>query len=297
MIGFQKEDGRVKGKRKYLVAVLALILVVAAVWLRLSPRKETSESTTAYKGTIETYYNFEGSVIAPAQQIISATAPDTVREVYVSPNAQVEKDDRLLKLENGGVVRADRAGEVTGLFVRAEDTVSAGQTLLHIVDLTQLEMEVKVDEYDISAIGLGKAAKVTIEATGQIVDATVEKINKVSSAVGDLSYYTVTLAFDAQSAPGVLPGMRVSAKMLNARAQDVTVLAMSALRFDDYNQPYVLMQDGDKTQQVSVTVGINDGVNVEIISGLTPGESVLEGEKRGTMAEQMMAMREQMMGK
>lgn len=286
-----------KRKRKHLIVALVLVLALAAVWLVLRPREEVSESTTAYRGTIETYYNFEGSVTAPGQQIISAAAPDTVREVYVSPNAQVKKDDRLLKLENGGVVRADRAGEVTGLFVRAEDTVSAGQTLLHIVDLTQLEMEVKVDEYDIPAIELGKAAKATIEATGQMVDATVEKINKVSSAVGDLSYYTVTLAFDAQSTPDVLPGMRVSAKMLNARAQDVTVLAMSALRFDDYNQPYVLMQDGDKTRQVSVTVGINDGVNAEIISGLAPGESVLEGEKRGTMVEEMMAMRRQMMGK
>lgn len=285
-----------KKKRKVLIIVAALAVVLVVCALLFAPRREELSTVTAYKGTIETYYNFEGSITAPGQQTISASAPDTVREVYVSANAQVQKDDRLFKLENGGTVRADRAGEVTGLFVHVDDTVSAGQMLAQIVDLSRLEMEVRVDEYDIAAMELGKAAQVTIEATSQVVDATVTQINKVSTTSGDLSYYTVTFAFDVDSAPGALPGMRVSAKVLNERAQDVTVLAMSALRFDDYNQPYVLVPDGEDTRQVAVTVGVSDGVNVEIRSGLTPGESVLEGEKRGTAIEQMMAMRQQMMG-
>lgn len=286
-----------KKKRKWLLIVLALAIVIVAGAALLSPRGEAFSTVTAYKGSIETYYNFEGNVTAPGQQTITASAPDTVREVYVQANAQVQKDDRLFKLENGGTVRADRAGEVTSLSVHADDTVTAGQTLAQIVDLDRLEMQVKVDEYDISAIELGKAAQVTIEATNQTVDASVAQINKVSAASGDLSYYTVTLAFDVSAAPGVLPGMRVSAKVLNAQAKDVTVLPVSALRFDDYNQPYVLVPDGEDTRTISVTVGVSDGVNAEIISGITPGESVLEGEKQGTMVEQMMAMRQQMLGK
>lgn len=285
-----------KKRTKGLIVLIVLIAAAAAGFLAFAPREEAISEIAAYRGTVETYYNFEGHITAPGQQTITAGAPDTVREVYVQANMQVKKDDRLLKLENAGTVRADRAGEVTTLSVQADDTVSAGQTLAQIVDLSRLEIEIKVDEYDISAIDLGESAQVTVEAVDQVIEASVSKINKVSSGTGDLSYYMVTLSFDAQQAPGVLPGMRVSAKVLNERAQDVTLLAMSALRFDDYNQPYVLMRSGDEKRTVQVGVGISDGVNVEITSGVVPGDLVIDGARMGSMVEQMMKMREQMMG-
>lgn len=284
-----------KKKRKWLLALLVLAIAAAGLYV-FAPKEEEISEIAAYRGTVETYYNFEGHITAPGQQTIAAGAPDTVREVYVQANTQVKKDDRILKLENAGTVRADRAGEVTMLSVQADDTVSAGQTLAQIVDLSRLEIEIKVDEYDISAIDLGEDAQVTVEAIGQTINAQVSKINKVSSGTGDLSYYMVTLSFDAQQAPGVLPGMRVSAKLLNERAQDVTLLAMSALRFDDYNQPYVLMRNGDEKRMVQVGVGVSDGVNVEITSGVVPGDLVIDGARMGSMVEQMMKMREQMMG-
>lgn len=286
-----------KKKRRWLLPVLVLIFLGIAGYILILPKQEALTQVAVQTGTIETYYNFEGNVTAPGQQSISASAADTVRDVYVVANQYVKKDDRLLKLTNGGTVSADRDGEITGLFVRTNDVVSAGQILVQIADLDAMEIEVKVDEYDIGAVDIGKSAQVTIEAIDQTVEASITKINKLATATGDLSYYNVTLSFDQPQVKGVLPGMRVSAKILNARAENVTILKMSALRFDDYNQPYVLIKKEKEVQEVPVTVGISDGVNVEILSGVQAGENVLEGEKQGTMVERMMEMRRDMVGR
>ena len=173
--------------------MLAIAAAAGISALALRPDASEYTETTAYRGTVETYYNFEGNVTAPRQQTVAADGADTVREVYVQANAQVQKDDRLLKLENAGTIRAQRDGEVTGLFVHADDRVNAGQTLLQITDLRTLEMEMQVDEYDVAAIEIGKQALATVEATGQTIDARVSMLNKQASVIGDLSYYTCLL--------------------------------------------------------------------------------------------------------
>ena len=66
----------------------------------------------------------------------------------------------------------------------------------------------------------------------------------------------------------------VSAKVLNESVENVVVVSMDALQFDAYNQPYVLKLSGREYVQVPVTVGINDGTSVQILSGVSAGETV-----------------------
>ena len=78
----------------------------------------------------------------------------------------------------------------------------------------------------------------------------------------------------AEAEVELLPGMKVSAKVLNESVENVVVVSMDALQFDAYNQPYVLKLSGREYVQVPVTVGINDGTSVQILSGVSAGETV-----------------------
>lgn len=44
------------------------------------------------------------------------------------------------------------AGEVTGLYIEEGSVVSAGETTAQIIDMSSLEAELKVDEYDVAAV-------------------------------------------------------------------------------------------------------------------------------------------------
>ena len=92
---------------------------------------------------------------------------------------------------------------------------------------------------------------------------------------------------------GILPGMRVDVKVMGACADDVLMIKMDALSFDEYNKPYVLVDGAEGKERRYVETGINDGVYVQITGGLSEGETAYY-TARLTELEEMMKMRSSM---
>jgi len=266
-----------KKKRKKWIW-LVLLIVVAAVAVPMlqignpqSPRALEQEVATT--GSITSNYSFTGNVKVKNSQSITATATATVREVYVREGDHVVKGDRLMRTSDGETIKAGVSGEVTTLHMEKDDDVKAGDALIDIVDFDSLIIEIKVDEFDVPAVVVGKTAHVTVNALNETFETTVTRLDRQATQEGNVSYYTATLALgDLQ---GVLPGMQVDVKLLNAHAENVTTLSMNALQFTDTNQPYVMIQGSNGVQNVPVTVGVNDGIRVEILSGVRSGDTVL----------------------
>ena len=285
-----------KKKKKWIKWVVILVIVVAVVgWFMMISRKTQDAAYTdvqAAMGSIETYYNFDGLVKAKRMQTIAAGQSGKVRTVYVTQNQQVKEGERLYRLESGETVEADIAGEVTGLYVEQGGVVAAGQTTAQIIDMSSLEIELNVDEYDVAAVAPGQEVQVNVLAPDVRFTGSVTALDKNGTASGGLSYYTATVAFDAVE--NVYPGMQVSAKVLKEQAENVVLLRQDAVQFDDYNKPYVLVcgADGKSVEHKSVTVGVSDGMNCEITSGLNAGDTVLKSSGM-TMAELMEQMQAQ----
>lgn len=72
-----------------------------------------------------------------------------------------------------------------------------------------------------------------------------------------------------------------SKKMLNELAENVLTVSMEAVRFNDENEPYVLIRDdkGIPTERKKIEVGINDGLFVEIIHGISTDDTVMVPKK------------------
>lgn len=274
-----KEEPCVKKKRKWIrwvvLLLLAALLVLGFVRLNQQTKSAAYTEVTATEGDLTTYYNFDGLVRAPSIQTITAGEAGTVRTVYVQQNQQVRKGDRIYRLDGGETVKADLSGEVTGLFVKEGDVVTAGMMVAEIIDMDRLEVELDVDEYDVKAVTPGTPASVTILATDERMDGHVSAINKNGTASGDLSYYTVTVPVSGLE--GAYPGMQVSAKVLREHAENAVLLRLDAVQFDEYNKPFVYMASGEEEpSRVPVTVGMSDGITCEITSGLSTGDTVLK---------------------
>ena len=274
-----KEEPGVKKKRKWIrwvvLLVLAALLVLGFVRLNQQTKSAAYTEVTATEGDLTTYYNFDGLVRAASMQTITAGEEGTVRTVYVQQNQRVRKGDRLYRLDGGETVKADLAGEVTGLFVKEGDVVTAGMTVAEIIDMDRLEVELDVDEYDVKAVTPGTAVSVVILATDERVEGSVSALNKNGTASGDLSYYTATVPLSGLE--GAYPGMQVSAKVLREQTSGAVLLRLDAVQFDEYNKPFVYMASGEEDpSRVPVTVGMSDGITCEITSGLSAGDKVLK---------------------
>ena len=266
-----------KEKRVKWLWIVLILVAAAGGWMLISGRsaQQYGEATTV-TGSITTYYNFSGAIEVVRSATVISPAASTVTKIYVQQNDLIEEGDRLIRLDNGTTLKAELTGEVTSLGVSEGSVVTAGDTLAEVMDLTELRVDFQVDEYDVDAIALGKTAIVTVDGTGETFEGTITSLNKRATQSGDLSYYTAGIDLSDVSLPeGILPGMQVTVDVLNQHAEDVVLLSVSAVSFTTDNQPYVLMRDGDTVNQVEITVGINDGNNVEITEGLASGDIVL----------------------
>lgn len=285
-----------KKKKKWLKWVIILVIAaVFAAWLMMFSKETQSAVYTdvqAVTGDLETYYNFDGLVKAKRTQTITSAQAGTVRTVYVRQNEQVKKGAKLYRLDDGETVQADMAGEVTGLYIEEGSVVSAGETTAQIIDMSSLEAELKVDEYDVAAVTPGMPVQISVLATGGQFTGSVTALDKNGTASGDLSYYTAAVALE--SGEGVYPGMQISAKILREKAENAVLLRQDAIQFDEYNKPYVYMRgaDGKEVVQVGVSVGASDGIYCEITDGLKAGDTVLKPSGM-SMAELMQQMQAQ----
>lgn len=282
-----------KKRRGWIVTliVLAAVVVAATVLLNGSRGVQYAEAT-ATMGDITTYFSFSGSIDVNSSLTVTAPADATVSEVYVRANSVVPKNARLMRLSDGSVIKTDIAGEVTALDVVPDGAVKAGDTLAEIMDLSTMKATFQVDEFDISAVEIGKTALITLDGTGATFEGPITSLNKRATQSGDLSYYTATIDLSGVTLPAeALPGMQITVKVLNKQAQNVVLLEMDAVSFTAYNVPYVMIRDGKETKTVDIQVGINDGANVEIISGLRNGDTVLYVPSSTDYFENMMAAR------
>lgn len=265
-----------KGRKKWIVIVVALIVLAVAGRLLLGGGAENQYAQeTAHTGALTTYYNFSGNLDVNQSVTVTAEAAATVSEVYVRANQTVAKNARLMRLSDGAILKADIAGELTALNVSRDSVVKAGETLAEIMDLSNMKATFQVDEFDISAVEIGKTAEITLDGNGYTLQGTVTSINKRATQSGDLSYYTATIDLAGQTLPSdALPGMQITVKLRNRSAENAVLLSMDAISFTSQNAPYVLVQDGRAYRRVDIQVGINDGDFVEITGGIQSGDTV-----------------------
>jgi multidrug efflux pump subunit AcrA (membrane-fusion protein) len=277
------KDRNKKKSRKMVVISVIVIIAVALINLAstLRPKATASTEVTPAKGEITTYYSFSGSVEARNRETVLADKMMQVKEIMVESGQVVKKDDVLIKTTSGEKIKAKMDGEISNIYIEKNAQILSGGKLLEIVDYSNLQLKVKVDEYDLSAIVKDKDATVTIHSLGKDVHGKVIEVSKEGIHSNGITFFETIISLDKDEAVRV--GMSAEAKVINQSVKDVVTLPMSSIQFDDGNKPYILVK-GDKGIGVKgeLTLGINDGITVEIKEGVTINDKVLVPKKESS---------------
>ncbi len=273
-----KTKRRAKRLKKLIGWLVFLGLLAGAFYLFVLPdlnagATTTYDSYTATRGDISNSMSFSGSIGVVNSETMTAEAAAMVRKIYVAEGDSVVMGDKLMRLSDGELFKADFDGEVNEVSVAEGDEVSANASLVQIVDFTNLQVSMRVDEYSVSNLTVGETCTVAVTALDQSFDSTITHINRISSGGNATAYYTVTSEF--RGTEKVLPGMQVTVTIPEEEANDVVILNKDALSFTSGNSAFVLTKDenGDM-EQTQVGLGVDNDNYVEITSGLNEGDTV-----------------------
>ena len=136
-------------------------------------------------------------------------------------------------------------------------------------------LEITVDELDIGSLYLGMPAQVKIDALGgEKYTAAITEIGNTGTGNGGSSKFTVELTMDR--ADNMLSGMNATATIVLATADGVLTVPADAL-VEQGNETLIYTgYDGETDtllDPVAVTVGCSDGETVQILEGLSEGQT------------------------
>ena len=137
-------------------------------------------------------------------------------------------------------------------------------------------LDVTVDELDISKIYVGQSATVTVDAlAGEHFSATVSQISNSGTNDGGSSKFTVELTLGKSG--DMLPGMTASAFIQLDTGENLLCVPAAAL--GEENGKTVLYTSYDEKSAVlgspvPVTIGAADAEYVQILIGLSEGDTV-----------------------
>ena len=199
---------------------------------------------------------------------------DAAEQEEVYAEAQ-EKWEEFSSHIDGNNVCAQYDGVITSVDLEEGDSIQTGDVLVTLYNMEEVTMTVTVDEADMTDISVGSQANITFIAYPDTVfTAEVTEIaDAVSDSDGNVTYdVTVTLEGDVS---GLFQGMTGEITFVTEEMKDVLYVSKRAIITEGENSYVKVRTEDGKIEKKSVTTGFTDGVNIEIVEGLSEGDIVL----------------------
>jgi len=174
------------------------------------------------------------------------------------------------------ILKAPFSGVVSRIYVKvvSGQNISASKDILRLIDMDKLFADVFVDETDISQVKIGQRAKITLDAyPDETFLGKVVYIAPGTTTSSGLVVIEVKIELEKAN-PKLKPGFTASADIIVGEAKNVLILPVEAVNERGGKKFAVVLKKG-KPSLRHITVGVSDGTNVEIKSGLKEGELVL----------------------
>lgn len=218
---------------------------------------------------------FERMEALVADRIVSAKEFEQAKLNYANAKAAYEAvaDKQTAK---GVAVVAPLNGYLKNIQVKEGDYVAVGQPLATIAQSNRLMLRADVSERYYSSLPMVQSAHFKTpydEQVYRLADLRGRLLSYGRASGGDSFFVPVTFEFDNKGA--ILPGSFVEVYLLTKPLEQVISVPVESLIEEQGLYSVYVRLDADCYRKQPVTLGANNGVEVQILSGLHGGEAVV----------------------
>lgn len=179
------------------------------------------------------------------------------------------------ELENTQLL-APISGTVMSLDVNVGDYMSSGSAIAQISDLTHPSLEVFLDESDWTYINTGNDVEVTFDIlSGRTFTGKIIQVDPGLYSSNGTSVVRAIVSLDSVDGAFNLPlGTSASVDVIGGRATNAILVPLEALNQNGDQYTVYILENGVPTER-AVTIGIQDTLYAEVLSGLEPGDVVV----------------------
>ena len=242
--------------------------------------------TAQAAGTVTSINVQEGSEVAKDDIILGLSGDDLTESIQSASESLRSAEISMQNLQdamNNYTITAPIRGTIIEKDAKAGDAVKAGDTLCIVYDLSYLEMNINVDELQISSISVGQKVQITADAVpDKTYVGTVTRVSMKGASNGGTTTYPVSIRID--DTDGLRPGMNANAEIVVAKANNALVVPNAAVVRGSYvlvtkDSPSAAnadtaMEAPEGFVYVPVKTGVSDDDYTQIVSGIQEGDTI-----------------------
>jgi macrolide-specific efflux system membrane fusion protein len=226
-------------------------------------------------GRIEKIFIKEGDVVKKGQKLMELSSTERATLLDAAASKGEKQLKHWSKLYQSTPLLSPQDGQIIWLPTVPGQVVNTGTTLMILSD--HLIVNTQVDETDLAQIKMDQEATITLDAySDNPMPGIVKRISYFSTMVNNVTTYQVFVWPD-KVPEHMRSGMTANVVFKTARKEGVLLLPSDSIQ-QDGDRSYVLRPSTDpkgQPQTVTIQMGLTDGKQVEITSGLTEGDRIL----------------------
>ncbi len=190
-------------------------------------------------------------------------------------NARQRLKDTKVVAPIDGVVssRNVQIGQITSSGI---SNVGGGTTVLMLADLSRLYVLASVDESDIGAVKVGQSAVIRTDAfpnntfNGEVVRVATTGVN-----TSNVVTFEAKVELLGEDKSLLKPEMTATLEIIIAERESALFIPAEAVYAEHEGRFALVLKEDGTTEKRPIEIGINTGIDIEIVSGLTEGETIV----------------------
>ena len=180
-------------------------------------------------------------------------------------------------------IRSTISGTILEIPIKQGDQViqsnnfNAGTTITSIANLNQMIFEGKIEEADVNYLKKDSPLEITVGAIkDQKFKGKLYFIAPKGTSEGGVIMFKVKAQVTLKDSLYLRAGYSANAKLVLQKVENVLSIKEALVQYDAQNQkPFVeIEQTPQKFKKVYLTLGLSDGVNVQVLEGLKKSDKI-----------------------
>lgn len=272
-----------KNKKKLIkIAIIIIVIIIIAIICMKLFRKSNKDdrmmrmpSTDQVESSIQT---IENTLSSSGQVSSGLTEKQYLHTGYyfekllVSENVLIEEGTKIIEYTNGTYLTAPYDCVVIGESLPNQDEKCTTNHYVQISSTETLCMNLSVSETDINKIEIGDTVKITMTASGEVINGFITSVSEVGTYSSSGSYFTAVVTFDNNGNQKI--GMSATCEIIIESAENVVAVPVEAIQTSDEGKYVIVVNEDGTTNNVIVETGISNDAYTEIKSGISENTTV-----------------------
>ncbi len=193
---------------------------------------------------------------------------------------------RLASKSIDSIVKSPISGIILSQDVHRGDPVvpltnfQPGTELCSMADMKRMLFKGTVDEIDVGKLNTGMIADIQIGALPDTrVKGLLERISPKARKEGNSTLFDLEIVILEVSGKPLRAGYSATANVKIREKNDVIVIPERLVAFEK-DKRFVEVKEGEKISRKEIKTGLSDGLDIEVIAGVKPGDLLVERPPR-----------------